>query len=676
MAKTRKEEASLTENEKKNSEPSKNILSEEKSVAAPHRRQYTTRPRSQRLRQTQEKPPVISEADLQHKQPQQSLSNEDIELEELDFDEELPEELLNPPKRKVGFIPVLGELLFELGLSVEVVLVRFFRGIKKIFVSIFSVIGYLLSKIFGMIFSGIKKIVLDTKEAFHHVFNALRNLPKIAKAKKQEYSQVREQDTQQTISGYLVSGVKSHGYLLTSLWHVVLPIICVVGFAFLVKSMLFTPYGLDVTINNTSIGYVQDETVLEDALNLLRMRVSLEKGQDIAQWEVSPEISIGHANEMLSKTEIADKILQSSSEDIQKGYGIYVDGFLVGATEDGSEIVEFLDAKKQPYYNNQEYSNAEVSFVRDITVSETEEVFLTNSLKPVDELEEELEVNVSEEETHIVEEGETLKSIAYEEKILYTELIARNPEMADKKENYEPPVGTSLLIQNAQPYLQVKTVYEYTQEEEIPYETVEEETDSRVIGEKKRVQKGEDGKQEVSYQVTIIDGEQVATDRIDDKVVVLQEATPEIYEVGTKEASEFYTGEIPGNISGSGSFIWPVPAYSYSSRGYNDSHGGLDINAATGTPIYASSGGVVTFAGTGTGSYWSYGNFVQIQHDNGMVTRYAHCSSVAVSAGDVVSQGQFIGSVGSTGLASGPHCHFETIVNGTRVNPYNYVSAP
>ena len=113
-------------------------------------------------------------------------------------------------------------------------------------------------------------------------------------------------------------------------------------------------------------------------------------------------------------------------------------------------------------------------------------------------------------------------------------------------------------------------------------------------------------------------------------------------------------------------------------------HKGTDIitRGATGNTygkeIRAAAAGTVVFAGKGTGSSWSYGNFVTIDHGNGVSTRYAHCSSVAVSSGAHVNQGQVIAYVGNTGNVrpaptpenphAGAHLHFEVILNGTRVN--------
>ena len=130
-----------------------------------------------------------------------------------------------------------------------------------------------------------------------------------------------------------------------------------------------------------------------------------------------------------------------------------------------------------------------------------------------------------------------------------------------------------------------------------------------------------------------------------------------------------------------GSFMWPVPSSKlvtslYGNRmhpilGYERYHSGVDINGAAGAAIVASDGGTVILTSYDAGGY---GNYLVISHGNGKTTLYAHMSSVAVSTGTVVNKGQTIGYVGSTGLSTGPHLHFEITINGGRVDPLGYFS--
>lgn len=98
-------------------------------------------------------------------------------------------------------------------------------------------------------------------------------------------------------------------------------------------------------------------------------------------------------------------------------------------------------------------------------------------------------------------------------------------------------------------------------------------------------------------------------------------------------------------------------------------HTGVDFAANYGTHIYSWKAGTVTIAGWSGG----YGNFIEVNHNDGTVSRYAHCSKLAVSVGQTVSAGQTIGYVGSTGNSTGNHLHFEIKVNGSFVNPLNYL---
>ena len=131
-------------------------------------------------------------------------------------------------------------------------------------------------------------------------------------------------------------------------------------------------------------------------------------------------------------------------------------------------------------------------------------------------------------------------------------------------------------------------------------------------------------------------------------------------------------------VSGNGTFTHPCPGgYISSGFGYrtqpiagaSTNHKGIDFAAATGTPIYAAAAGTVISAGYAGNA----GNLLVISHGNGLLTYYMHCNAIYVSAGQKVSRGQNVAAVGTTGNSTGPHLHFQVMLNGTPVNPANYL---
>lgn len=136
-----------------------------------------------------------------------------------------------------------------------------------------------------------------------------------------------------------------------------------------------------------------------------------------------------------------------------------------------------------------------------------------------------------------------------------------------------------------------------------------------------------------------------------------------------------------------GSLSWPVPgSYNVSSEyGYRwgTNHNGMDLAAGAGSTITAAEGGTVIMVSNGCthnypkdgscGCGGGYGNYVIIDHGNGISTLYGHCTSVFVSVGQSVSRGEAIASVGTTGYSTGNHCHFEVREGGSPVNPRNYL---
>lgn len=148
-------------------------------------------------------------------------------------------------------------------------------------------------------------------------------------------------------------------------------------------------------------------------------------------------------------------------------------------------------------------------------------------------------------------------------------------------------------------------------------------------------------------------------------------------EAAKQQDSSYDAGTAAG---ASGTMMWPCPSCHTITSEFgwryhpvyqtNKYHSGVDIGASYGATVVAADGGTVITAGTVSG----YGNCVVINHGNGLTTLYGHMSSIAVSVGQKVSKGQTVGYVGSTGVSTGPHLHWEVTLNGVRQNPLNYAT--
>lgn len=153
-------------------------------------------------------------------------------------------------------------------------------------------------------------------------------------------------------------------------------------------------------------------------------------------------------------------------------------------------------------------------------------------------------------------------------------------------------------------------------------------------------------------------------------------------EIDNESLEKKYGLNVSSNFNASNNpYSWlvthPLPSARVSSNyggrtmgGRAENHSGLDLAAPAGTPIYATGPGIVTKSGWGTG----YGQYVEINHGNGYLTRYAHASRLIVNVGDQVEAGDHIANVGCTGRCTGPHLHYEVVKDGQRKNPSSYLA--
>ncbi|OAL77617.1 M23 family metallopeptidase [Acinetobacter sp. SFA] len=152
-------------------------------------------------------------------------------------------------------------------------------------------------------------------------------------------------------------------------------------------------------------------------------------------------------------------------------------------------------------------------------------------------------------------------------------------------------------------------------------------------------------------------------------------------ELNNRTFAQKYASTSSNKAAANSTYSWlishPLPnsriSSSYGGRtmgGRAENHSGLDLAAPSGTPIYATGPGIVTKSGWGTG----YGQYVEINHGNGYLTRYAHASRLIARVGEQVQAGDHIANVGCTGRCTGPHLHYEVVKDGQRKNPSTYLA--
>ena len=406
-------------------------------------------------------------------------------------------------------------------------------------------------------------------------------------------------------------------------------------------------------VDGHEVGVVSSEEELSSIVGNVETRVASVLGQE---YSYDAEITLAptylDAGTQTNARAVEDALFEDTGA-MMDAYAISVDGQELGYAQTSQELEEMLEQVAEPYLTEQ---TVEHKFTQDVEIFPVE--LPSNTEFAPDTLQATLSGNKEEAEYVTVERGDTFNSIAEDVGLTGEELEQLNPDVS------RLTVGDELLVKQAVPLLSVETVVTETYEESIqsPVEYVD--NPNLYEGTTRLKSAGQDGVEQVEARVTQING--VETQREEVSRTVVQQATTTYMYRGTKEK--------PSTAS-TGTFAWPLRGTITSRFGYRSIfggtsyHSGLDIAAPYGTQISAADGGTVTFVG------WrgSYGQTVIITHDNGMVTYYAHCSSLLVNTGDRVYQGQAIARVGMTGTATGYHCHFEVRVNGHSVDPEAYL---
>lgn len=553
---------------------------------------------------------------------------------------------------KIPYAYVIGDFLYMVGFWVEYAGVCAWRKLRGIVGAIAATIGNLLLMIVRPFVLGILTFIEDLTSPFTRMASGIRHIRELPDVLEEEDAgQIRAAKVQ-----YFRRGVKKYYPVVWNAITYFLPALAAAALIVIVRNGLNVRFVLNVQVNGESVGYVANEQVFENARDDVQSRINtaksmlIESGANVpdTQWDVSPTYTLAVSGQTMTESEIANAILRTASDEIIDATAVYIDGELRFVTTEGDHLRTYLESIKEPYEDTTDPS-VYTAFAHEIRLLDG--VYLNESISSYSDIIQELNAG-SGIQTYTAVDGDTVQSIVDATGVSFYSLAQMNPELLTLDQ--EVDAGTELITGAASAeLLKVKVVRRETETVAIPFDTQNTDSSEYDFGKVVTLQEGEDGSEDVTYEVTMIDG--VVTDRQAISYTVTKATVPEITVTGTRLKS--------GMVAqvGSGSFIWPVPNYTYVSRWMSSGHRGADICAPYGTTIIASDSGTVVAAGW----HYSYGNYVEIDHGNGYKTLYAHMSAIAVTQGQAIAQGDKIGEVGSTGNSTGNHCHFEMFYNGS-----------
>jgi len=388
-------------------------------------------------------------------------------------------------------------------------------------------------------------------------------------------------------------------------------------------------------------------------------------GSDKTELTIEPTYTISVTHKTMDESETANAILQSASDQISEGTALYLDGELTAVCSDGDTLRSYLESLLAPY-EDQTDENISVGFNKNVTLEDG--VYFNDSFEDDNSIENMLTGVQQQEKIYTVRAGDTLWDIAQKNDLTFRELCALNPNFkgAPLTENSNIQEGDQLIVTKQEALLEVRITKVETREEEIPFGTETTQSNEYTKGTTKTLQEGQNGLRRVTIAERLRYWRAAGADH------PFHRDHPGAGEQKGgrwhQEGHEVRCGGIHRRQRSVHLACAGTTATAHA--GMAADHKGVDICASAGTPIYASAGGTVTKAGYNkAGAGTGYGYSVIISHSGGYTTVYAHCLSLAVSAGQTVRQGQLIGYVGSTGRSSGNHCHFEIRRNGSYIAP-------
>ncbi len=409
-----------------------------------------------------------------------------------------------------------------------------------------------------------------------------------------------------------------------------------------VKQTLHRSY--TVKINEYTVNLASEEEVLK----LLRTSVS--------KYDTENEYSVDLVLDPTRELNVLTTSIQSKEEkqeeekeqDVFAPVGIY-------ATLD--DMFDSVEPAREKEFSDYELGLVSVEFGDTIEVVEC---YLDESeLTPVDQAIEEVTKDQEKNQIYEVVSGDTLSKIAMDNDLTIEKLIEMNEALED--ENSMIRVGDELIITVPEPELSVEWQEEVYYEEDYEAEVIYVDNNDWYTTQTKTLQEPSAGHRKVVARVSYRDRAETGREILKEEITY--EAVPKIVERGTKIPPTYIKPISGGRLSSN------FGRRSRPTKGASSYHKGVDWAVPTGTAVMASSAGTVARAGWGSG----YGYVVYINHADGRQTRYGHLSKVLVSVGQKVSQGQKIALSGNTGVSTGPHLHFEILINGSQVNPLKYL---
>ena len=557
-------------------------------------------------------------------------------------------------------VHAIGDALYLIGFWFEYFLICAARGVGKTVRAVVLQAGRLLILILRPFLLGLITLCSDLTAPFRRMSSGMRHMRELAQALPEESSrEIRRERFR-----YFRRGARLYFPLVLNALAYLLPVAALAGFAYIVQDRMNVNYVLEVMVNGEPVGSVASEQVFESARDDVQGRIQTVQDSDqdtqatmaaVTQLELDPTYTLAIGGDVMNEMEVANAILSASGGAIGEATAVYIDGSLQFVTQDGDHLRSYLESVKQPYEDASD-PNVRVSFVHDISL--VDGLYLQASMVSYSDI-----LSVLNEgggaRTYTAAEGDTVQTVLDATGVAWDSLAALNPDLTGTDQ--ELAAGTEVITGVQSPdLLQVKVIRRESYTSEIPYDTVETQSSEYDFGETVVTSAGQNGLQEITQDITYIDGVQTEISTV--SVETLQEPVSEYVTKGTHLKSGMTANY------GSGEWMWPVPQYTYVSRWMSSFHKGADICAAYGTPIYASDSGVVVTAGY----HYSYGNYVVIDHGNGWTTLYGHMSALGCSSGQAVERGEVIGYVGSTGNSTGNHCHFEMHHNGTLVSARNF----